>query len=141
MITISITLKDNHISVLDVDGHADFFPIGDEVSIKGMFAKKQDDEEKSNIGNIPCASISILCKSFVDSILLYASQRKQDPKEHVEFDAKEKGRLSVELQTPSNDPMHVHRYAIEQLLIVGIQAVAKEYPNDVKLSIKNLKSK
>lgn len=139
MITVHITLKNNHLSVLEIIGHADFYAIGEiqnKKNIKGLF-KQHDTQTLTNTGNIPCASISILCKSFVDSIVLYAMQKNEDIKKFMTVEAKEKGSLTIQLIEPTSDPMHVYRYAIEQMLIIGIQAVAKEYKDDVSLQIES----
>lgn len=134
MINLQIRLLNNHIKILKVEGHADFFPMDEIQEGNGAITHKKV-TRKESMGSVPCAAVSVLCKSFIESIALYATQRKETVETFMKVCAPKEGSLEVELVVPENDLLHVHRFAIEQMLIIGIQTVAKEYPFDIKLRI------
>lgn len=134
MIDITIQLTESHISKLDVKGHALLFQFDINNYKKHVTLPNKT---MGGIGSIACASVSVLCRSFIETIAVCSIHKKEKIENHILINANKEGSLKVELLTPQTEPMHVHRYAIEQMLIVGLQVVAQEYPHDIKLNIEN----
>ena len=97
--------------------------------------KEKVTEENQQMGSIPCAAVSILCKSFIESIVLYMDQHKKQLDTYMDIKSNKEGELELLLDPPNIDLLHVHRYAIEQMFIIGLQSVAEEYPLEIELAI------